>query len=220
MKAPPRGAVRGPRSTRRRAEILRSAAAAFARRGFHGTSVEEIATTLGMTKGSLYYYFRSKQEILFFCHDYSLDLLLELLARVQSSKSPADAKLRELVEGFVRVIVDDLQGTPLTQDVQALSSELLKRVVAKRDRFDRGLREIVREGMRQGIFDEGDPDLLGFAVLGSINWITRWYSPAGPARSDEIARAYADFVLDGLRGARRARPAGRGHSKKGTSSTA
>jgi len=54
----------------------------------------------------------------------------------------------------VRVIVDDLQGTPLTQDVQALSSGLLKRVVAKRDRFDRGLRNIVREGMRDAQFVE------------------------------------------------------------------
>jgi AcrR family transcriptional regulator len=155
-----------------------------------------------MTKGSLYYYFRNKQEILFFCHDYSLDMLLELLARVRASPAPADARLRELVEGFVRVIVDELKGTPLTQDVQALSPDLLRRVVAKRDRFDRGLRSLVREGMRQGVFAPGDPKLLGFAVLGSLNWITRWYSPRGPSDSAEIARAYADFVLDGLHGPR------------------
>jgi len=202
MKASPRAAAKGPRSTRRRAEILRSASAAFARGGFHGTSVEQIATALGMTKGSLYYYFRSKQEILFFCHDYSLDILLELLARVEGSGAPADVRLRELVEGFVQMIVDELQGTPLTQDVQALSPALLRRVVAKRDRFDRGLRAIVRQGMDEGVFAPGDPKLLGFAVLGSVNWITRWYSPKGPAHAAEIARAYADFVLDGLRGRR------------------
>lgn len=205
MKAPPRGAAQGPRSKRRRAEILRSASAAFASRGFHGTSVEEIAAALGMTKGNLYYYFRNKQEILFFCHDYSLDMLLELLARVRASPAPADVRLRELIEGFVAVIVDELQGTPLTQDVQALSPELLRRVVAKRDRFDRGLRELVREGMEQGVFAAGDPKLLGFAVLGTLNWITRWYSPRGPSHSADIARAYADFVLDGLRGGRVAR---------------
>lgn len=205
MKATPRGPARGPRSTRRRAEILKSASAAFARRGFHGTSVEDIATALGMTKGSLYYYFRNKQEILFFCHDYSLDMLLELLARVEASDAPADTRLRELIEGFVRVIVDELQGTPLTQDVQALSPELLRRVVAKRDRFDRGLRGIVRRGMEEGAFAAGDPKLLGFAILGSVNWITRWYSPKGSAHAAEIARAYADFVLDGLRGPRAAR---------------
>lgn len=218
MKAPARGAARGPRSTRRRAEILRSASAAFARRGFHGTSVEEIATALGMTKGSLYYYFRSKQEILFFCHDYSLDMLLALLAEVKKSPAPADVRLRHLIEGFVRVIVDELQGTPLTQDVQALSPHLLRRVVAKRDRFDRGLRDLVREGMEQGVFAPGDAKLLGFAVLGTLNWITRWYSPKGPAHSAEIARAYADFVLGGLRG----EPAATltAYSKKGTSSTA
>ncbi len=62
--------------TRKRVEILQSAAAAFRRRGYHGASVEEIARDLRMTKGSLYYYFKNKQEILYFCHDYSLDLLL------------------------------------------------------------------------------------------------------------------------------------------------
>ena len=67
------------RTTRKRVEILRSAAAAFRRRGYHGASVDEIARALHMTKGNLYYYFESKEEILYFCHDYSLDILLRLL---------------------------------------------------------------------------------------------------------------------------------------------
>ena len=66
------------RKTRqRRVEILESAATAFRRRGYHGASMGEIARALRMTKGSLYYYFKNKEEILFFCHDYSLDILLE-----------------------------------------------------------------------------------------------------------------------------------------------
>ena len=64
-------------------EILRSAAAAFRRRGYHGASVDQIARALHMTKGNLYYYFESKEEILYFCHDYSLDILLDLLRRTE-----------------------------------------------------------------------------------------------------------------------------------------
>ena len=72
-----------PPTADRRIEILKSAAAAFRRRGYHGASVDEIASALEMTKGNLYYYFHNKEEILFACHDYSLDVLLALMAEVR-----------------------------------------------------------------------------------------------------------------------------------------
>jgi AcrR family transcriptional regulator len=185
-------------ATSRRAEILRSAVSAFRRRGYHGASVDEIAGTLGMTKGNLYYYFRNKEEILFFCHDWSLDILLDRLAEVEEAGGPPDRKLRRLIVAFVHMIIDELHGTALTLDLQALSPAHLKRVIAKRDRFDRGLRRIIEEGIASGAFAPGDPKLLTFAVLGAANWITRWYDPAGPKTSDEIGQEFAEFLLRGL----------------------
>ena len=191
------------RADRKRAEILRSAAAAFRKRGYHGASVDRIARALRMTKGNLYYYFRDKEEILYFCHDYSVDLLLEVLARTEKAKGSPEQKLRTLLAAFVHMIIDELHGTALTMDVQSLSPRLLRKVVAKRDRFDRGLRRLIRAGMRSGAFAPGDPKLVSFAILGAINWITRWYDPRGPARSDEIAGAFAGFLLAGLTRRRR-----------------
>ena len=188
------------RKTRqRRVEILKSAAAAFRRRGYHGASMGEIAQALRMTKGSLYYYFKDKEEILFFCHDYSLDILLDLLARVQKEGGPPEDRLRTLIEAFVHMIIDELQGTALTMDLRALSPRLLKKVIAKRDRFDRGIRRIIAEGMATGAFAPGDSKLRAFAILGALNWITRWFDPKGPARSDQIGHTFADFLLAGLR---------------------
>jgi TetR/AcrR family transcriptional regulator len=184
---------------RKRVEILKSAAAAFRRRGYHGASVEEIARTLRMTKGNLYYYFKDKEEILFFCHDYSLDILLDLLTRVQKEGGSPEDRLRTLIEAFVHMIIDELQGTALTMDLGALSPRLLRKVIAKRDRFDRGIRRIIAEGMETGVFTPGDPKLRTFAILGAVNWITRWFDPRGPARSDQIGRTFADFLLAGLR---------------------
>jgi AcrR family transcriptional regulator len=193
-----RGSGRPGRSRERRVEILRSAAAAFRRRGYHGASVGEIARDLRMTKGSLYYYFKNKEEILYFCHDYSLDILLDLLARVEKETRSPDERLRQLIVSFVHMIIDELQGTALTMDLQALSPRLLRRVIAKRDLFDRGVRRILKEGMERGLFAPGDPKLLTFAILGAVNWITRWFDPKGPARSEEIAQAFADYLLAGL----------------------
>jgi len=189
----------------KRVEILKSAAAAFRRRGYHGASVEEIARALHMTKGNLYYYFRDKEEILFFCHDYSLDILLELLERVERGAGPPEERLRTLIVAFVHMIIDELQGTALTLDLQALSKAHLRKVIAKRDRFDRGVRRILQEGMASGAFAAGDPKLLAFAILGAVNWITRWFDPKGQARSAEIGRTFADFLVGGLRAAGAAR---------------
>lgn len=183
----------------RRVEILKSAAAAFRRRGYHGASVDEIASALEMTKGNLYYYFRNKEEILFACHDYSLDALLALLAEVQSAPIPADDKLRRLILAFIHIILDELRGTALTLDLQALSPVLLKRVIAKRDRFDRGMRDIIQQGIDSGLFAPGDPKMIAFAMMGAVNWISKWFDPAGPMTSDQIGSAFADYLVDGLK---------------------
>ena len=182
----------------RRIEILKSAAAAFRRRGYHGASVDEIASALEMTKGNLYYYFKNKEDILFACHDYSLDLLLSLMADVQAEPSPPEAKLRRLVLAFVHLILDELHATALTLDPEALSPPLLKKIIAKRDQFDHGIRDIIQEGIDQGVFTPGDPKLIEFAMMGAINWIPKWFDPEGPQTSNTIGDAFTDYLVGGL----------------------
>jgi AcrR family transcriptional regulator len=201
--------TRLPATSDRRTEILKSAAAAFRRRGYHGASVDEIASALAMTKGNLYYYFRNKEEILFACHEYSLDIMLNLLAEVQAQDIGPDQKLRKMMLSFVHLILDELQGTALTLDLQALSPALLKKVVAKRDVFDRGLRGFIQEGIDRGIFASGDPKMITFALMGAVNWIPKWFDPEGELTSEQIGQAFADYLVGGLmRGAAPAVPAG------------
>jgi AcrR family transcriptional regulator len=195
------------RRSARKIEILRSAVDAFRRRGFHGASMDQIARALGMQKGNLYYYFKSKEAILFFCHDYSLDILLERLREVERQQAAPAVKLRRLIVAFIHMLLDELHGTALTMDLQALSLPHFRRVVAKRDRFDRGVRALIQDGIRKGEFRAGDPKLYSFAILGAANWITRWYDPGGAAGSDEIALAFADFLVGGLQAASRRRGA-------------
>jgi len=94
--------------------------------------------------------------------------------------------------------LDELQGTALTLELHALSPALMARVIAKRDRFDHGLRAIIQQGITEGVFRDGDPKMIGFAIMGAVNWITKWFDPAGPATSDEIAAAFADYLVGGL----------------------
>jgi TetR/AcrR family transcriptional regulator, cholesterol catabolism regulator len=181
-----------------RLEILKSAAAAFRRRGYYGASVDEIASALHMTKGNLYYYFKDKEDILFACHEFALDLLLRMLKKVEDSSHPPQEKLRRVIVSFVHMMIDELRGTALTMDVQALSASRRQKVIAKRDHLDRGIRRVITDGIKMGVFRNADPKLATFAILGSINWIPYWFDPQGEATSVEIGEEFAEQFISGL----------------------
>ena len=184
-----------------RIDILKSAAKAFRKLGYHGATVEQIAAALHMKKGNLYYYFKNKEEILFACHNYSLDRLNQILDDIQRSELRADEKLHRLIVAFVHTILDELHGTALFLDLEALSPAHLKAVIVRRDQFDRGVRRVLEEGMNEGSFGRGDPKLLAFALFGAVNWIPRWFDPGGPSTSQEVADYFARFLIQGLRAA-------------------
>ncbi len=197
-RTPPRNSSTSESPTR--VVIMKSAAAAFRRLGYHGATLEEIAAALKMQKGNLYYYFRSKEEILFACHQYLVDRLLEVLHTVEEADLPPEQKLRQLIVAFVHTIVDDLHGTALFLDIKALGATHLKQAIARRDEFDRGVRQVIQQGVDWGDFNpKVDPKLLSFAIMGAVNWIPRWYSPDGPSNSQEIADRFADYLVAGLR---------------------
>jgi AcrR family transcriptional regulator len=181
-----------------RVDILKAAARAFRKLGYHGATVEQIATALHMKKGNLYYYFKNKEEILFACHQYSLDRLTQLLDEIEQSDKRPDEKLRRLVDVFVHTILDELHGTALFLDLEALTPAHLRTVIARRDRFEQGVRQLLAQGMASGVFARGEPKLLAFAMFGAVNWIPRWFKPEGSASSHEIADLFADFFIRGL----------------------
>jgi AcrR family transcriptional regulator len=180
--------------------ILRSAAGVFRHRGYYGATMGSIAHALRMTTPNLYYYFQSKEEILYFCHDYSLDLLLDNLKEVEKSSDAPEEKLRRLIVSFVHMVIDELRGTALTLDLRPLSPSHLRRIIAKRDRFDRGMRRVVQSGIDAKSFRATDPKLAAFGILGSLNWIPRWFDPRGSANSEQIAQVFAENLIRGLRG--------------------
>ncbi len=99
----------------------------------------------------------------------------------------------------MHTILDELHGTALFLDLEALTPAHLKAVIARRDAFDKGVRRVIEGGMAAGVFAAGDSKLLAFALFGAVNWIPRWYSPDGPASSYAIAGVFADFFVAGFR---------------------
>lgn len=185
---------------RRRTEILHSALRAFRARGYHATTLEDIATQLGIRSAALYHYFPDKDAILYACHREGLAEVGRILTEAQTQYAGARERLRYAVREHVRVMTDTLEGSALALEVSALSPRRRAEVIAERDRYERGLRDIVQQGVRSGEFRTLDPKLATFAILGAINWVVRWYRPPpdGAVGAAELGAHFADHLVEGL----------------------
>ncbi|MGA7991008.1 MAG: TetR/AcrR family transcriptional regulator [Thermoanaerobaculia bacterium] len=182
----------------KRARILESAVRSFAAKGFHGTSMDDIAEELLLTRGSLYYYFKDKEEILALCHETALEAMLDVTDRVRASQLPPDQALRRIVVEHARVMVDKFHGTALALQFDALDPKRRLAVVSARDAYEASVREVIAQGIARRVFRPVDVKLATFAILGAINWLARWYRAGGGASADEVGEAFAELFLAGL----------------------
>lgn len=183
---------------RRRTQILHSALRAFRENGYHATTLEDIADQLGLRNTALYHYFPDKESLLYECHRRSLDEVTPLIDEAMERHDTATDQLAYVIREHVRVMIDTLEGSPLAFEVPALSAEHQAEIVAARDRYEGGLREILARGVESGEFRTVDPKIAAFAILGAINWIARWYRPEGELHAPELGAQFADFLVGGL----------------------
>jgi AcrR family transcriptional regulator len=183
----------------RRDEILKALGAVIQERGVSGLTMEVIADRLGLVKGNLYYYFKSKRDLIYHCHLKCMRTSLAALEQIEGDEEPAALKLRMLLIRHIRGIIEEGYGAVLLSDIEFLSSAQRQEYVAMRDRFERGVRVLIARGIEEGDFRDQDVKLAGFVALGAINWIPAWYRADGELPSAEIAEGVADFCLRGLR---------------------
>ncbi len=161
--------------------------------------MQEIANRIQMTKANLYYYFRSKQELLFFCQDYSLDRMLKEARQIIRRHATADAQLHEIIRAQLRCMLDDVQGSAAHIEFRDLPPALLRQIIKKRDRYEWLLRRVVRRGIEQDVYRDCDVRVVVWAILGALNWTAQWYSPEGALSVEEIGKEFADLLVGGLK---------------------
>lgn len=191
---------RARRRARTRLDILRAASRVFRERGYAASGMREIALAADLSPGNLYHYFRSKDEILFFCQEGALDRLLAALAKARKSREAVGARLRELAAAHVLCLIDEVEGSAAHMEVTALPRAMRAAIVKKRDAYEHGVRSLITAGMRTGQLRRGDATVVTRAYLGALNWTAHWYRPEGSQSPADVAQAVADYAVGGLTG--------------------
>jgi AcrR family transcriptional regulator len=179
-----------------RARLLDAAIAAFADKGFHGTTTRDIATAAGMSPAALYVHHKSKEELLYLIsrsgHERTLRLVREAIG---SSDDPAECLRRVIHEFAVHHAHGHTRARIVNYELAALAPEHLAEIRDIRHTIQQEIRELVERGVAAGVFNHPDPHIAGVALLSLGIDIARWYRDEGRWSPEDIAGHYADMAL-------------------------
>lgn len=175
--------------------ILRTAAAIFAEKGYHQASIRDIAKATKVSLSGLYYYFDSKEELLFLIQDHAFGNLLASLERRLEGVDDPLRRLRVLIDNHLRFFVANMaEMKVLSHEADSLTGELRRRVNAKKRRLTEVAMEILG-GIRPA--DDLDPRVAAFALFGMMNWLYNWYRPDRDVPVEKLVDDMTRIYLEG-----------------------
>jgi AcrR family transcriptional regulator len=183
-----------------RQEILSTAARLFHQQGYDGTSMNDIAAALKLSKGGLYHHFQSKDEILFDLMNQAMDITEERVIKVVRGISDPEERLRALIRLHIGVVLSqsDREITVMLHENHPLLPPLRKRINGRKKDYIHFLENLIAEVQRKRRSQPGvTPRAAAFALLGMVNWIYQWYKPEGALQEEELARQYTEIFFAG-----------------------
>lgn len=180
--------------------ILRTAAAIFADKGYHDSSIRDISRATGISLSGLYYYFRSKDELLFLIQDHCFGVVLESAQQALEGEIDPETRLRKLVENHLRFFVDNMKEMKvLSHEASALTGEYYRVVNAKKRQYTELCVQVLTELAPQAAAAERRT--AAFSLFGMMNWIYNWYNPQRDVPVAELANHMSQLFLQGYRAA-------------------
>jgi AcrR family transcriptional regulator len=183
----------------KRDAVIRVAAKAFAERGYHNTSLDDIARALDVTKPTIYYYVTNKEQLLFQCFVAGLEPIRAALNAVKVSKDPGRERLNAVLREYARAVASEFGWCMVIAEHQDLSASMSRQVRALKVEIDQGIRRLLREGVKDGSVQPCDIKMTAFALAGALNWIAHWYRANREMTAEQIANAFVSIFEEGLR---------------------
>lgn len=185
-----------------RSKIIQCAVELFEKKGYHGTTIQDIGDKAGVSKGAVFHYFQSKSDILYVIHEKFIDIILEqsdlVLRRVDIN---AAEKMRQLIINLVQLIADyKVYVVVFFEEYKYIDEENFKLIVAKRDQLERLYRAVLEQGIAGGEFrSDLDPDVVTKGMFGMCDWTYQWYRSNGKYTPEEIGMIFWQIFIGGLR---------------------
>jgi AcrR family transcriptional regulator len=189
---------RGAARKIKRDAVLRVAGQLFVERGFHATSLDDIARRLNVTKPTLYYYVKNKDEILFECVRAGLEMLHESMEKIRAAGGRPIDRLIAGIRSYVEIVTQDFGLCVIRVGEDPLPPAGRQKLRRMKGLIDREFRSVIKEAIADGSLAESDPRLAAFAVAGMLSWIGRWYRSDGEYTPTEIADRFIAIIVNGL----------------------
>jgi AcrR family transcriptional regulator len=181
----------------RKNEIIDGAMKLFAQYGYHSTSLNDVASKIGVTKATLYYYFRSKDEIMRAILEKSMNRMDKALDLDKADLSPRE-KLRQFIQYHIIFGSDGAELAKITFDQMSAFPKRMRNALKSREKkVDAFLQGILEEGIKDGSFAIDDVKIAAYAILGTCNWTYHWYRPGGRLSPEKIADICIDLLEKG-----------------------
>ena len=182
----------------KREAVIRAAARAFNERGYHHTSLDDIAANLGVTKPTVYYYVANKEQLLFECFLAGLKPIRDAFRDAERLGGTGRERLEAVIRGYAGAIASEYGWCMVRAHDQDLGPDMRRQINALRSEIDQGIRRLLRAGMDDGSIEPCDNKIAAFALAGALNWIAHWYRADQPLSPAEIAEAFVHFFAQGL----------------------
>jgi AcrR family transcriptional regulator len=182
----------------KRMALLRAAVESFNERGFHATSLDEVAASLGVSKPTIYHYLGNKDQVLLECLTAGLVQLREAADAARKENGNGLTRLKSFLRRFAEINMDDFGRCVIRTGEENLSPESARRCRALKREVDAAMRGFIEEGMADGSIAPGNPKLVAFTLAGAINWPARWHVPGGELSAQDIAAQMVEILTQGL----------------------
>jgi AcrR family transcriptional regulator len=182
----------------KRDAVLRAAVRMFNQNGYHTTSLDDVAASLGISKPLIYHYLGAKDQVLFECLRIGLKRLREAAEEAALLPGTGLDRLKMFLCRYGEVIMDDFGRCVIRTGDEVLAPESRARFRALKREIDQALRRFMQEAADDGSAHISDVKLTSFAFLGALNWPARWQDPEGDLPPGEIARRLVDILVRGI----------------------